>query len=98
MIVGEVNEEEDEPEDVLPLSEFSYLIDAGKTIVDTNEELDIELPEGEYQTVAGLILRELGRIPTAGEVLDIGNIRLTVQSVIGVRLDKVQVRILPVSE
>ena len=98
VIVGEVNEEEDEPEDVLPLSEFSYLIDAGKTIVETNEELDIELPEGEYQTVAGLILRELGRIPTAGEVLDIGNIRLTVQSVIGVRLDKVQVRILPVSE
>tara|TARA_B100001142_G_scaffold329958_1_gene395306 strand:- start:131 stop:1429 length:1299 start_codon:yes stop_codon:yes gene_type:complete len=95
IIVGEVTEEEGEPEDVLPLSESNYLIDAGKTIVETNEELGIDLPEGEYQTVAGLILKALGKIPNVEEIVDIDNVRLTVKSMVGVRLDKVQVRILP---
>lgn len=98
VIVGEVNEEEEYEEDVLPISEHTYLIDAGKTIVETNEELEIDLPEGEYQTVAGLILQQLGRIPKSEEVVEIDNVRLTVKSVIGVRLDKVQIRILPVTE
>ena len=95
IIVGEVTEEEGEPEDVLPLSESNYLIDAGKTIVETNEELGIDLPEGEYQTVAGLVLKALGKIPNVEEIVDIDNVRLTVKSMVGVRLDKVQVRILP---
>tara|TARA_A100001037_G_scaffold269084_1_gene263010 strand:- start:4994 stop:6307 length:1314 start_codon:yes stop_codon:yes gene_type:complete len=98
VIVGEVNEEEQNQEDVLSLNEHTYLIDAGKTIVETNEELQIALPEGEYQTVAGLVLKKLGRIPVIDETVDIDNIRLTVKSVIGVRVDKIQIRIAPAQE
>ena len=44
----------------------TFRLDAGIGISDINEELKIDLPEGDYQTVAGFILYSLGRIPFRG--------------------------------
>ena len=99
VIVGETKEEEgDSGKDFVSLSKDRYLIDGNKTIVDTNEELSTHLPEGEYQTVAGLILKELGRIPKVAEFVEINDIRLTVNSLIGVKLDKIEIEYLRVIE
>jgi len=45
------------------------------------DDLDVDLPEGDYVTVAGLILAELQRIPYEGDVVTVGNWNLTVDQV-----------------
>lgn len=59
------------------------------------EELGIELPSGEYETLAGLINHRMGKIPKAGEVLAVENYRITIieadlRKTILVELKKIQ--------
>jgi CBS domain containing-hemolysin-like protein len=41
-------------------------------------DLGVSLPEGDYATVAGLVLERLGRIPAAGDAVDVDRWRLEV--------------------
>lgn len=55
-------------------------------------QLDLELPEGDYETVAGFVLAELGRIPDVGDDVTHDGWRLTVMEMDGVRVAELQVR------
>lgn len=93
VIVGQVGEEEGAQEDVyVPLGEHTYRLDAGVGILEINDELELDLPEGDYQTVAGFILDKLGHIPEEGDVVEYQDLRLTVNAMDGVRIDKVELR------
>ena len=65
--------------------------DAGIGITEINEELQLNLPEGEYQTVAGFLLSQLGYIPDSGEMLDYGELRFIIKKMDGVRIETVEV-------
>jgi putative hemolysin len=93
VIVGHVDEERGEAdEEVTQLDENTYRLNAGITIIQANERLRLNLPEGEYQTVAGFILDRLGYIPEAGEIVEYRNLKLTVRSMSGVRIEQVLVQ------
>ena len=93
VIVGEVGEEGVIPEEAfVSLDEHTYRVDAGVGILEFNEELKVSLPEGDYQTVAGFILDRLGRIPDEGDVIEYGDLKLTVKLMDGVRIDKVEMQ------
>ena len=93
VIVGQVGDEGDVPEEpFVPVDEDTYRLDAGVGISEINEELDLNIPEGDYQTVAGFILDNLGRIPDEGDVVEYGDMRLTVKVMSGVRIDTVELR------
>ena len=93
VIVGQVGEEGAIPEEeIVPLDEHTYRLDAGVGILEINEQLELGLPEGEYQTVAGFILDRLGRIPEEGDLVEYRDLRLTVKAMDGVRIDKVELR------
>ncbi len=93
VIVGQVGEEESfDEEEVVSLDEHTYRLDAGVAISEINEELELGLPLGDYQTVAGFILDNLGRIPDEGDVVEYQGLRLTVTLMDGVRIDKVELR------
>lgn len=67
-LVGEIRDETDEDEAPLkPLEPGVFWVDGSMRVEDLNEALELELREGEYDTVAGLILERLERIPRAGE-------------------------------
>jgi CBS domain containing-hemolysin-like protein len=67
-IVGEIEDEHDEPEVELPEGEPEGAIIEGSRDLDRlNEELELALPEGDYETVAGFIMSLTGRIPSRGE-------------------------------
>ncbi|MDX1562933.1 MAG: transporter associated domain-containing protein, partial [Gammaproteobacteria bacterium] len=71
-IVGEIDDEHD-PEDAAPIEELDngrYAILAQTRIDTFNEFFDTELDDEEYDTVGGLILHELGRLPRRGEKLE----------------------------
>ena len=71
-IVGEIHDERDTDEPgIRRLSEREWLIPARLEIEEISDVIGVELPEGEYETVAGLILAAVGRIPEPGEVIRI---------------------------
>ena len=91
--MGQVEDEGDTPEEAYtPVDEHTFRLDAGVGVSEINEELDLGLPEGDYQTVAGFVLDHLGRIPDTGDVVEYDSLRLTVMEMSGVRIDSVEVR------
>jgi putative hemolysin len=67
-LVGEIEDETDEEETLLrELEPGVYWVDGSLRVDDLNRMLDLDLEEGEYDTLAGLVLERLERIPRAGE-------------------------------
>ena len=52
----------------------------------------MNLPEGQYQTVAGFVLDRLGRIPQVGDAVEFQDLRLTVTAMERVKIAAVEVR------
>jgi len=78
-IVGEIQDEHDRtPATVEPLPDGSYWVAARTHIDELNEALDWSLPKHDYETVAGLVLATLHRIPRMGEVLQVPGYTITV--------------------
>ena len=91
VIVGAVADEGTAPEETITtIDENTYSLDAGIGITEINEELNLDLPEGEYQTVAGFLLSQLGYIPERGEVVDYRSMRFIIRKMDGVRIETVE--------
>lgn len=99
-IVGPVGEELAKKEkEYEMLDEFTYQIDGGMHLGEANEKMDLGLPEGDYDTVAGFILYLLGRIPKQGDHLKYKDMKIAITKVTGAKIDEVMVtkeRILPI--
>jgi putative hemolysin len=78
-IVGEIQDEHDRaPASVDRLPDGSYWVAARTNIEELNEGLDWSLPKQDYETVAGLVLATLHRIPRMGEEFQVGGYTITV--------------------
>ncbi len=67
-IVGEIYDEYDIPTTKYEkIDENTFLVDGTVSIYELEKILDIEIPEGDYDTLSGYILEELGRIPNPKE-------------------------------
>ena len=90
-IVGELEDELDEVNDqIKQVAEGVYEIDARVEIDRLNEALDEDFPDEDYETLAGLILEQLGRLPEAGETLALQGWNATILAMEGPRIDRVQ--------
>ena len=68
LLVGEIRDERDQDgPPIRRLSERSWRIPGSTLIEEVNHTVRCELPEGGYETVAGLVLSASGRIPRVGE-------------------------------
>ena len=69
-------------------------------IDELDETIGKDLPDGDYDTIAGYIISQLGYLPKEGEHSEVmfENIRFTVLEVENRRIEKVKVEILPVEE
>jgi CBS domain containing-hemolysin-like protein len=92
-IVGEIRDEhERSPSPLVRLPDGSYLVPGRTSIEELNEALDWNLPKPGYDTVAGLVLDALGRIPRPGEQVGVGGYELSVVDADERRILKVKVR------
>lgn len=67
-IVGEISDEyKHEVHDYQVLSDNSYLVRGSMEIEKANEKLELNLPKGEFETVAGFVMEHLGKLPSKGE-------------------------------
>ncbi|PYN09524.1 MAG: hypothetical protein DME02_03185 [Candidatus Rokuibacteriota bacterium] len=78
-IVGEIHDEHDRaPASVERLPDGSFLVAARTNLEELNEALDWTLPKRDYETVAGLVLSTLHRIPRRGEDFQVDGYTITV--------------------
>lgn len=93
-IVGDIRDEydDDEEEAVVALEDGSYIIDGRTPLDEINELLDVNLPEGEFSTIGGLLYSEIGRVPeNADEILlNDSSYRLIAEEVYGRKIEKVR--------
>ncbi len=91
-IVGEIQDEYDEEEPAIRAIEpGTSVVDAHLTIDDVNEELDLDLPPGDYETLGGLVYDLFGRPPEVGERVTFNGVSFTVEETDGPRLVKIRV-------
>ena len=91
-IVGEIRDEYDgdEAELIQQTDEHSYLVEGGMKLDDINDALDTSLESEDYDSIGGLIIEYLDRLPKDGEtILTKDNITLTVKGIHQNRIKKV---------
>jgi CBS domain containing-hemolysin-like protein len=88
-IVGEIGDElEEKDEDIVTIDANTFEIDGALRIDEANDELKLGLPDGEYDTVAGFVMSHLGRIPKEGEHLKYKNLKLAVEKMSGMKIER----------
>lgn len=100
-IVGNIQDEFDhEEEEVTRLSDTSFDIDGSLDVEELDELLNIQLPQGEYDTVAGFLMDQLGRIPAEDEQpqVQFENVLFTITQVEDRRIERVHAEVLPPPE
>ncbi len=91
-IVGDIRHELiKEDRDFVVTGDNVFQLDGGFRVEEANDELGLELPLGDYETVAGFILSCLGRIPRQGEQLKYRNLKFVITEMRGVKIEKVMV-------
>ena len=70
-------------------------VDGLLNLDDFEDETGIDLPDGPYETVAGYIMAQLGRVPEAGDFTDYDSHRIVVREVEGRRVSRVLVSVVP---
>ena len=91
-LLGEIVDEFDvEDAMVEPLPGGDYRVDARMALDEVNELLRAQLPEGDWDTIGGLLLSELGRVPAEGEAVEVAGWQLSAQRVVGRRIGRVRV-------
>lgn len=97
-LVGDIQDEHDDArrQSVRRLTDGSAEIDAGLHVSEVNAELDLEIPEdGDYETLAGFVLAELGHFPHRGERFVHARHEFTITDASDRRVYKVRVRATP---
>jgi CBS domain containing-hemolysin-like protein len=92
-LLGEIVDEFDVEDPMIePLPDGTHQVNARMPLDEVNELLHARLPEGDWDTIGGLLLSELGRVPAEGESVDVAGWRLTANRLQGRRIGRVRVQ------
>jgi len=99
-LVGEIQDEYDEETpQFAKLNEKTFQVTASLPVVDLNEQLPVPLPESEdYETVGGLIITKLGRIPDLGEKIKIDNYIIEILSSTNRKIELIKLELIQNNE
>lgn len=97
-IVGSIQDEYDEEEKLVEkIDDKTYLFDGSADIDDVSAVLKIEIPQGDYDTVAGFVINRLGYLPHDGEdeqpSIDFDGVKFTVTKVVDRRIEYIKAEI-----
>jgi putative hemolysin len=92
-IVGRTGEEGNRPDRrFVTVNENTFVLDGGLEIGEANDELGLDIPEGDYETIAGFFLEQAQHIPDAGTRVRFGNLRMQVGEMEGSKIVTIRVR------
>ena len=93
-IVGELIDEFDvDGPEVESTGATEMVADAGASVDTMNQTLGTAIVADGFDTVGGLVFRELGKMPSPGDTVLVEGLRITVQSIIGRRIRRVKVEL-----
>ena len=86
-LIGDIRDEYDEDESEISIEGRTgdFEVDGLISIEDLTEQLGIDISDGPYETVSGLVMHHLGRIPKEHDVVSLPGLRITVLSMEGKR-------------
>lgn len=90
-IVGEIRDEydEDEEQELVEVGPGEYVVEGSMKLDDLNDQLDLELESEDYDSIGGLIIGQLDRLPEEGESVVCDGIHLVVDRLDKNRIDRV---------
>ncbi|AEB09418.1 hemolysin family protein [Desulfobacca acetoxidans] len=95
-IVGEIYDEYDTQEPrLLPQDDQSVIVDARLDIEHLTEHFGVEVPEGEFESVGGLMIHHLGKVPQVNDTVVTQDLEFTAIAADERRVKKIRVRALP---
>ena len=99
-IIGDIHDEFDEAEKqvIRQVGENEYIVEGSINLDDFNDQLDTEIDSEDYESLGGLIIEQLDRLPNKGDSVEIDNCRLTVIKMDDKRIDLVKVVVTPKDE
>lgn len=100
-IVGSIQDEyDDEDEEIVKVDESVFVIDGASDLEEVSESIGVELPEGEYSTLGGMLIDRLDRVPEDGEtpVIEFDGLRFEVLKIEDHRIQSVRITKLPEGE
>lgn len=81
-IVGEIADEYDQEEpDLVDLGNGKYRVQAGYSLIDLGETLELELEDEDVNSVGGLLVKTLGHIARTGDSVEVAGIRITAERI-----------------
>lgn len=92
-VFGEIEDEYDQRVEgrVIRLGNGSISVDAKLEIEELESYFDVEIQKENFETVGGFIFHLLGRVPKVGERVDFGDLRMTIESTDGMRIERVKI-------
>lgn len=93
-LVGEIMDEHDRPEDELQVTKTKtgdLLVSGALLVTDLNEHFDLALPPGEYDTVAGYVIQQLGRMPKSGDSVSFNHHVIRVEATKNNRITRLRI-------
>ena len=95
-IVGELDDElEHDSAELTTIDDLTSVVEGQIRVEDVNQQLDLDIPPGDYETLAGFVLARLGRLPANGDVLTYNGVRLTVTEMQGPRIKQIEIKRVP---
>lgn len=92
-IIGEVMDEYDAEEKLIVEQEDgSITVNAKLDVEDLEDHLDMELPEGKFESVGGFVISLLGKVPSIGERAVYKNIEMLVEAANNRKIEKLRIR------
>jgi len=81
-VFGEMQDEFDRERALIsPSGDGQFVVRGDMLIDDLNDLLDLKLPHEVANTIGGLVMEELGRVPKVGDIVEVSNVRLRVEVV-----------------
>ena len=92
VLVGDIDDEYDEEEEeIVKVSDNEYLVEGSTKISDVNEQIGINFESDEFDSIGGFIIGYLKRIPEENELIEVGNVKFSVESIDKNRINKIRI-------
>ncbi len=91
-LIGEIVDEFDHEEPMFETFTGGVRVHGRMPVDELNDIIDAELPEGDWDTVGGLIFNTLGHVPSIGEPLEVAGLHMVVEALHERRITRVRIR------
>ncbi len=91
-LVGDIKDEYDaeEDEEIKKINDYEYVIDGSVRLDDINEKLGTNIESSEFESIGGVVISSIEKVPERGEEVDYGDYHLRVEKMDNNRISKVR--------